>query len=46
MAESSPVGSVSRFRNTQRQDNWWVATVPVITVLGAFGVYATVRAFE
>jgi hypothetical protein len=46
MAESSAVGGVSRFGNTQRQDNWWVEILPVMTVLGAFGVYATLRAFE
>src|ERR1700719_3619000 len=46
MAESSAVGGVSRFGNTQRQDNWWVEIAPVMAVLGAFGIYATLRAFE
>ncbi len=31
---------------TQRRDAWWVELVPVIVLLGGFGVYATLRAFE
>ncbi len=31
---------------TQRRDNWWLEIVPVILVLGGFGIYATLRAFE
>ena len=46
MAQSSTAGGVSRFGSTQRQDAWWVEILPVIVVLGAFGVYATLRAFE
>lgn len=46
MAESSAAGGVSRFGSTQRQDTWWVEILPVMAVLGAFGVYATLRAFE
>jgi hypothetical protein len=29
-----------------RRDAWWLELVPVILLLGAFGVYATFRAFE
>lgn len=31
---------------TMRQDAWWIELLPVIILLGAFGVYATARAFE
>jgi hypothetical protein len=31
---------------TERRDAWWTEIVPVILVLGGFGVYATLRAFE
>lgn len=34
------------FGTTLRQDPWWVEIIPVFVVLGAFGVYATWRAFE
>jgi hypothetical protein len=46
MAESSATVGVSRFGSTQRQDAWWVEILPVVLVLGGFGVYATLRAFE
>ncbi len=46
MLQSSTAGGVSRFGSTQRQDPWWVEVLPVMAVLGAFGVYATLRAFE
>ena len=29
-----------------RRDAWWIEPVPVVIVLGLFGVYATLRAFE
>ncbi len=29
-----------------RRDAWWVELIPVVIVLGGFGVYATLRAFE
>src|SRR5262244_2398072 len=32
--------------STLRRDAWWVEAIPVIVVLGGFGVYATFRAFE
>ena len=31
---------------TLRRDAWWLELLPVIALLGAFGVYATLRAFE
>lgn len=31
---------------TARRDQWWVELLPVIVVLGGFGIYATWRAFE
>lgn len=45
MAErSSPVpGGMGR---TLRRDAWWMENIPVIILLGGFGVYATLRAFE
>ena len=46
MAESSTTGGVTRFGSTQRQDTWWLELLPVIVVLGGFGLYATLRAFE
>jgi hypothetical protein len=30
----------------QRQDNWWVQPLVTALVLGAFGIFATARAFE
>ncbi len=39
-AESQGLGA------TLRRDAWWVEILPVIVVLGGFGVYATLRAFE
>jgi hypothetical protein len=35
-----------RFGNTMRRDAWWLELVPVVIVLGGFGIYATWRAFE
>jgi hypothetical protein len=34
------------FGETERRDAWWLEILPVIVVLGGFGVYATLRAFE
>jgi hypothetical protein len=31
---------------TMRRDAWWLELLPVIALLGAFGAYATLRAFE
>src|SRR5277367_3780414 len=46
MAELSSTGSVTRLGSTQRQDSWWIELLPVVVVLGGFGLYATLRAFE
>ena len=46
MAGISTANGVRRFGATQRQDLWWIEILPVITVLSAFGIYATFRAFE
>ncbi len=32
--------------STMRRDAWWLELLPVIVLLGGFGVYATARAFE
>jgi hypothetical protein len=37
---------VHRFGSTLRRDAWWLELLPVQIVLGGFGVYATLRAFE
>ena len=34
------------FGRTMRRDAWWLELIPVVIVLGGFGIYATVRAFE
>src|SRR5882762_5143499 len=36
----------SRLGSTLRRDAWWMEILPVAVVLGGFGVYATLRAFE
>jgi len=46
MAELSTTGGVTRLGSTQRQDSWWLELLPVVVVLGGFGLYATLRAFE
>lgn len=42
----APVVSGHPFGSTLRRDAWWLEILPVIVVLGGFGVYATLRAFE
>src|SRR5215475_2783053 len=42
---SSPK-SLTRLGETERRDSWWAEILPVVAVLGGFGVYATARAFE
>jgi hypothetical protein len=44
--ERSSAGQIGRFGDTDRRDAWWVEVLPVVIVLGAFGIYATLRAFE
>jgi hypothetical protein len=45
MAQLEAAGR-GHFGATQRRDAWWVEILPVVVVLGLFGVYATLRAFE
>lgn len=42
-ARIAPTGG---FGVTLRRDTWWVEILPVVVVLGGFGLYATLRAFE
>jgi hypothetical protein len=35
-----------QFGRTLRRDAWWLEILPVVIVLGSFGIYATLRAFE
>jgi hypothetical protein len=47
MAESGVrIAGEHRFGSTLRRDAWWLEIFPVVVVLGGFGVYATLRAFE
>ena len=46
MARSRTVPASPHFGATQRRDPWWIEIAPVVVVLGLFGVYATLRAFE
>jgi hypothetical protein len=45
MAQLEAAGR-GHFGATQRRDAWWVEILPVVVVLGLFGLYATLRAFE
>jgi hypothetical protein len=36
----------ARLGATLRRDSWWTELVPVFILLGGFGIYATLRAFE
>src|SRR2546429_562121 len=42
----NPPAAGRSFGRTQRHDTWWVEIVPVVVLLGGFGFYATLRAFE
>ena len=46
MAESRTVAQRTGFGATMRRDAWWLELIPVVIVLGSFGIYATWRAFE
>jgi hypothetical protein len=46
MASSGSSAAKSGLGSTLRRDAWWVEVLPVIVVLGGFGLYATLRAFE
>jgi len=42
----SPSVAGPSYGKTQRRDTWWVEIIPVVVLLGGFGAYATLRAFE
>jgi len=46
MAGSPTLLPESRLGSTLRRDPWWFEILPVVVVLGGFGIYATLRAFE
>src|SRR6266850_1990190 len=46
MAGSPTLMPKSRLGSTLRRDPWWIEILPMVLVLGGFGVYATLRAFE
>ena len=46
MAGSPTLLPESRLGRTLRRDSWWLEIVPVVILLGGFGAYATLRAFE
>ncbi|HKW57736.1 MAG TPA: hypothetical protein VJN42_10290 [Candidatus Acidoferrum sp.] len=46
MAGSPTLLPESRLGSTLRRDAWWVELIPVVILLGLFGIYATLRAFE
>lgn len=46
MAETRSSAVPQGFGSTLRRDAWWSEILPVVIVLGGFGVYATLRAFE
>lgn len=43
---ASAVQNPAHTGRTERKDAWWLSLLPVIIVLGGFGIYATWRAFE
>lgn len=46
MSEAESVPARSRFGATPRRDAWWLELLPVVALLGLFGLYATAHAFE
>lgn len=46
MAELHVLQDRGGFAHTERRDSWWAEILPVVIVLGGFGLYATFRAFE
>jgi hypothetical protein len=46
LAESRSPAVPGGFGSTLRRDAWWSEILPVVVVLGGFGLYATFRAFE
>jgi hypothetical protein len=43
MSAGSTTGGQRHLGDTLRRDAWWLELLPVIALLGAFGVYATLR---
>src|SRR5216683_1833485 len=46
MAERGARTAEAHFGETLRRDSWWAENIPVVLLLGGFGIYATLRAFE
>ena len=46
MSAGSSTDGQRHFGRTMRRDAWWLELFPPIVLLGAFGIYATLRAFE
>ena len=46
MGEEVAASGQQRFGTTMRRDAWWLELLPVMVLLGGFGIYATLRAFE
>jgi len=46
LAESRSSAVPGGLGRTMRRDAWWMENIPVIILLGGFGLYATLRAFE
>jgi hypothetical protein len=46
MAQARTAETLKSFGATLRRDAWWLEILPVVAVLGLFGLYATARAFE
>jgi hypothetical protein len=46
MAASGASAAKGSLGSTLRRDAWWVEVLPVMVVLGGFGLYATLRALE
>jgi hypothetical protein len=46
MADVGARADSQTWGSTERRDAWWLEILPVVIVLGGFGIYATWRAFE
>src|ERR1700722_18510578 len=46
MAQVEARAVTRQWGGTERRDAWWLEILPVVIVLGGFGIYATWRAFE
>src|SRR5258708_38992418 len=45
-AAGSTTGGARHLGATMRRDAWWLELLPVVILLGGFGAYGTLRAFE